>query len=139
MLRAGKTELICDLAETYGVLDYRALPVETLAALCVGLREDSRIKRKIAGERPDAPDPNLLMLATIADGVSRLVWMQTKDGAQGRNIPKSLVAALLKTPSKDNEVASFDSASDFESEWERITGTEHVDNSTSIRPNRPVS
>lgn len=44
-------ELVCDMAETYHVFDLRALPVETLATLAVGLRENSRVKMKMAGIR----------------------------------------------------------------------------------------
>ena len=34
---------MCDLAETYGVLDMDALPAHLVATLAAGLREDSRI------------------------------------------------------------------------------------------------
>ncbi len=34
---------MCDLAETYGVLDMDALPARLVATLAAGLREDSRI------------------------------------------------------------------------------------------------
>lgn len=49
MMAADRDALLCDLAETYHVYDFRALPALTLAALCCGLREDSRIRQKMAG------------------------------------------------------------------------------------------
>ena len=44
MLAADRDALICDLAETYHVLDLTALPVPLLATLAAGLRGDSRIR-----------------------------------------------------------------------------------------------
>ena len=49
MIATDENALLCDLAETYGIFDFNALPVETLAALSFGLRENSRIKRKMSG------------------------------------------------------------------------------------------
>lgn len=43
MILTDEDALICDLAETYHVLDYRALPLKTAAALASGLRADARI------------------------------------------------------------------------------------------------
>lgn len=40
--------MICDLAEYYHIYDYKQLPVETLAILVYGLRDNSRIKMIIA-------------------------------------------------------------------------------------------
>lgn len=39
------------MAETYGVYDLRALPVQTTAVLAQGLRADSRIMTRLAAER----------------------------------------------------------------------------------------
>ena len=38
MLNAGEDELVCDFAETYHILDLRALPVPLAATLAWGLR-----------------------------------------------------------------------------------------------------
>lgn len=48
MIVTDEDSLICDLAETYHVFNYRELPVKLLATLSVGLRADSRIKLKIS-------------------------------------------------------------------------------------------
>lgn len=126
MLRAGKTELICDLAETYGVYDYRALPVETLATLCVGLRDNSRIKMKLSGM---AITPELLIEAIIADRLGTLVWINSKDGENGRNFPESIAAKLLGEDRRENDIEAFDTAEAFEDAWARMTGGTHADNS----------
>lgn len=55
MLGVDRDALICDLAETYNVLDYRSLPIMLLATLAAGLHDDSRIKMKLGGLRRVAP------------------------------------------------------------------------------------
>lgn len=117
MITTDKNALICDLAETYGILDYRALPVETLAVLSVGLRENSRIKMKISGAKVQ---PDFLLLAEAVDRLGLLVWSKTVDGQKGRNRPKSLVAMLTREE-KETDIVSFDTAEEFASEWQRIT------------------
>ena len=37
MIALDQNALICDFAETYGIYNYRALPVSLLATLAVGL------------------------------------------------------------------------------------------------------
>lgn len=115
MIATDKQALICDLAETYGIYDYKALPVPMLATLCSGLREDSRIKLKIAGSPESAQN---LLLADIADGIKVLQWMQTKDGAKGRNRPASILQQLLGDEEKDTQ--AYSSAQDFEEAREKI-------------------
>ena len=44
MLKKDEEALICDFAETYHIYDYKRLPLTTVAALAVGLRENSRLK-----------------------------------------------------------------------------------------------
>ena len=119
MIRIDETALICDLAETYGILDYRALPLRTAAALACGLREGSRIRMKIN----EAPiDRITLLLAAAVDRLSVLAWMKTKDGAKGKNRPESIVQQLMKKAEKDKkqDLATFRSGMDFEQAWEEI-------------------
>ena len=104
MIRTDETALICDMAETYGVLDWRALPLKTAAALACGLRDDSRIKMKISGLPADRMT---LLAAIIADRLTFLAWAKTKDGAKNRNRPGSIFARIMsigKEPEKDFNV-----------------------------------
>lgn len=118
MLAEDREALICDLAETYGIFDMRALPAGLLATLSVGLRNNSRIKMKLAGAKTD---PDLLMLAAAVDRLSLLVWAQTKDGAKGRNRPASIVDQLNRGGSrKEKDVAAFESPEEFEAARARI-------------------
>ena len=108
---------ICDLAETYRIFDYRALPVGLLATLSFGLREDSRIKQKMNGMKT-SNSTMLLMLAV--DCLRTLVWMNTADGAKNINRPKSLVEELIETPNQNREFEVFESGEDFEARRRKI-------------------
>lgn len=67
MMHADRDALLCDLAETYHVYDLKALPVQTLAALSFGLRDDSRIKMKMAGMVYVSP---VILQAEIVDNLA---------------------------------------------------------------------
>ena len=69
MIRLNKDALICDLAETYQIFDYRSLPVQLVATLSAGLRDNSRIKLK-AAEASVGLDT--VILAAIADNLTLL-------------------------------------------------------------------
>ena len=122
MISADRDALVCDLAETYGIFDFRALPVSLLATLAVGLRDDSRIKMRLAGAKVPRSE---LLLAAIVDRLSMLLWAQTEDGRKGVNRPRSVFVAIQGDEKKDGPVESFDSADDFESAWTKITGVSH--------------
>ena len=116
-MAADKDALICDLAETYHVMDYRALPVETLAALACGLRPESRSKRRLSGTEIDT---DTLLLAVIADRLGLLVWAKTEDGINGRNRPESIAAKLLGEK-QAKTVESYASGEDFMAAWQSMT------------------
>lgn len=112
MIAVDEGALRCDLLETYGIFDYRALPARQLAVFACGLKEDSRIMRQLSGS-PAAF--NTVLLAGILDAVRILVWQQTKDGTEGRNQPESVLATLLK---RDEQQIGFASADEFEA-WRK--------------------
>ena len=66
MINTDESAVICDLAETYSIFDYKSLPVLTVATFCVGLRENSRIKMK--KNRLAVPFETVL-LGVIADSL----------------------------------------------------------------------
>lgn len=124
MVREDETALICDLAETYGVLDWRALPLRTAAALSAGLRDNSRIKLKLAGLNADQ---DTLLLAAAVDRLSLLVWAKTKDAEKGLNRPTSIFDRLTgQEEKKKDEINAYDSAEAFTAAWERATGKKEV-------------
>lgn len=111
MIAIDEDALICDFAETYRVLDYRELTPEQAARLAAGLRNDSRIKLKIAGA---ARDEKTIMIASIHDAVNFLAWAKTKDASKGRNRPKSLVQFITSGEiNKQSDVVAADSIDEF--------------------------
>lgn len=112
MLSEDEDALICDLAETYCIFDYRALPPSRVAVLAVGLGDNSRIKSKMSGQK--IPTETML-LAAVLDKLSVLVWMQTKDGQHNRNYPPSILSELMsdKKQTTQNDIQSYQSGEDF--------------------------
>lgn len=121
MVIADEEALICDFAETYGIYDYRKLPLKTAAILASGLRDNSRIKIKMSGLHA-APDT--ILTSAIADRIGLLVWMQSKNGAKNRNRPASILDKILNPEKKKEDVTTFATGQDFEDEWNRLLGKE---------------
>ena len=122
MINLDEDLLICDLAETYQIYDYRQLPPTKVAVFCYGLRDDSRIKMK-ASEQLVSIDT--LLLAGISDRLSTLIWFQTKDGQKGKNRPQPITDMLtVKKKKKDDEVVTFNSGEDFENLRSSLIGGE---------------
>ena len=111
MLNVGEDELICDLAEVYHIFNWKELPPTLVATLSVGLGNDSRIKRKITGQRIEFRD---MLLALIVDGINTLIWQRTKDGAKNRNKPESLFKRLTEQDKNKEELEVFDSIEAYE-------------------------
>ena len=114
MIKVDENALICDLAETYHIYNYRQLPPSTVAVFSIGLRDDSRIKMKLGGAKVS---PNILLLSGIVDRLNLLLWTKTKDAEKGRNKPKSILDELYK---KESDVSAFVSGKEFEEERQRI-------------------
>ena len=117
MIATDRDALLCDMAETYHIFDFRALPVPTLAALACGLGAGSRIRKKLSGTEADC---QTLLLATIADRLGWLVWAGSEDGRENRNRPESIVDRLLGRETADAPARAFASPEEFERERRRI-------------------
>jgi len=116
MIKLDEDALICDLAETYHIYDHRQLPASKVAVFSLGLRDNSRIKKKISNQPIDF---DRLLLAGISDKLSYLLWSKTKDGAKGRNKPKSILEMLTEPKKQSNQLA-FHSGEEFEQMRARI-------------------
>jgi len=115
MIRLDEDALICDLAETYHIYDYRSLPLRLVATLSAGLRDDSRIKLK-------ASDTNVgmdtIILAAIADNLTMLrMGFGKKDNRQ-----KPFLFTEAIQGEKREKVKAFRSAEEFEATLKRIRG-----------------
>ena len=88
----------------------------TITKICHQIRwlffvgEDSRIKLKMAGQKVKF---DTILLASIVDRLSLLVWAKTKDGQNGRNKPKSIVDGINK-PVQEKEEVVFATSEEFE-------------------------
>lgn len=116
MLENDEDALICDLAETYGIYEYESLPVQTVAALSIGLGGDSRIKMKLANADLTQTD---LILTVIADYLALIFWSKTKDGQKGRNRPTPL-REVISGAKKRKDIVGFDTPEEFRQAREKI-------------------
>lgn len=117
MISKDEDALICDLAETYGVFDYRSLPVKTVATLSVGLREDSRIIMRLNNKKVKT---NTTLLAGILDGINLLVWFKTKNGRKNINRPTSMLKTLFEDKKIKKDIKKFSSGKEFDKARSRL-------------------
>lgn len=118
MVGLDEGALTCDFAETYHVLNWRALPARTAATLAMGLGPDSRIVRKMAGVQTRL---DTMLLAMIADALRILVWQNTEDGVKGQNKPEMITDRLANL---DSEPLGFEGADEFRSWRAEMLGSE---------------
>ena len=111
MIKLDEDALICDLAETYQIYDYRQLPLLKVAVFSCGLSEDSRIKMRMSNQ---IIPMETLLLAGLSDKISVLLWTKTKDGQKGRNRPPMILDAFNQNKTKQRETGVFNSGEDFE-------------------------
>ena len=106
MLALDKDAVLCDLAETYHLYNYKGLPGRYLAALCVGLRDNSRIKMKMSGSK--IPLDITLQILTL-DSLNMLRWQLA--GGKGKK-PISIYNQV--TAEYNKQLKGFTSGKDFE-------------------------
>ena len=114
MLSIDRTAVICDLAETYQIFDYRRMPQRTVATLACGLKADSRIKTKMAGVKTSPP--NSLLYALIVDELRAVRY-----GLMGDKKSKPVfVTDLMANGLPEKETESFSTAEEFEAKRREI-------------------
>ena len=116
MLSTDESLFICDMAETYHILDYKALPVNLLAVLASGLRENSRIKMKIAGITYIPPE---VVLPQVAD---YLMLIAKSLGGSKKKLTFMTDIMYSKEDKKQKPARGFNSGADFDAAWKRLTG-----------------
>ena len=107
MYDLDRDALLCDLAETYHIYDFRALPLTKIAIFAKGLREESRISMQMSKSKFNVKES---LLAGILDRLTLILYSKTKDAEKGRNYPK----LLLDESEKKEELEGFISSEDFE-------------------------
>ena len=102
--------LICDLAETYGIFDYKAMKPSLIAILAVGLPDSSRIRRKYSGMNLTIDQ---MLLALIEDSLNGLIW--GLGGRKKSKKPPSIFEKLLEKDKKNkDELMSFRTPEEYE-------------------------
>ena len=101
--------LICDLAETYGIYDYKAMKPSLIATLAVGLPVTSRIVREYSGI---SCTPDQMLLAMIEDSLNNLIYGLR--GKKGGKRPQSVFKQLTKGKEKKDELMSFSTPEEYE-------------------------
>lgn len=109
MIRLDRDALICDLAETYHLFYQRELPARLVATLACGLGLNSRIMRRLRGEKLPL---DITLTAMQIDALRLLVWLHTKDAEKGRNRPESFLEALTGEKEEKPRTA-FNSPEEF--------------------------
>lgn len=117
MISHDEDALICDLAETYHIYDYRQLPPSRVAVFAIGLKDNSRIKMKLSHQKATL---ETILLAGIVDRLSILVWGKTEDGQKGRNKPAMMTDALINKEPTTTDVIVFNSGKDFHESRNRL-------------------
>lgn len=118
MLSMGEDDLICDLAETYGILNYRELSPYLVATLSLGLSDNSRIKKKMSGQELSLQE---MLLALTVDNLQILNWTKTKDAQHNKNKPKSLFKKLMHLDDENkDELLAFETPEEYEAYMQRF-------------------
>lgn len=107
MVHTDENALICDLAETYHIYDYRSLPVFTVAALSAGLRENSRIMTIMRGGILVSPE---YVTALIYDLLADLLRCKNEESL-ARMIDGEVAG---KKDEPERPTMAFDSAEAYE-------------------------
>ena len=82
------------------MFDWRALSVPLASTLASGLRESSRSKLALAGQKVSF---DIQLAAGIYDKLAYIAWTKTKDAQHGRNCPEPIIAMLNKSPKNERE------------------------------------
>lgn len=109
MLAHHKSELICDLAEYYGILDYRRVPGRLLGTLAVGLRAESRIGMIREGIKSD---PSTVLLARINDILTQVF------SSKGEKPEPMLKHFIIEKKNENETPMAFRSPAEFRKAWE---------------------
>ena len=119
MISADKDLFMCDMVESYGIINYEQLPAVTVAAFAYGLRDDSRIKLKLRGER--APR-EVSLLCWLIDELRMFRWSLSEDAQNGVSPPEKIYDRLLYPEKFENNNVqwTFEDEEEFDKKWKEI-------------------
>lgn len=111
MLNTDRDALECDMAQYYQIYNMEELGALKLSVYAYGLPEDSRIKRKLSGQKVST---NTLLLAMAVDALNMLVWSKTKDAQHNKNRPKNIAQSLVPKQEDDVDHNNYKTGQEFE-------------------------
>ncbi|MFQ6794669.1 MAG: hypothetical protein ACLRT4_18080 [Thomasclavelia sp.] len=114
MINVDQDALECDLAETYHIFNYKELSPRRIALFSCGLRDNSRIKLKLADSKYTLEQ--ILMINTF-DALSMLLWV--KAGAKKDNRPQ-LLSNIIFDKNEEDEYMTFADGDQFEKARQEI-------------------
>lgn len=83
-----------------------------VSTLVFGLKDDSRLKKKISGTRLSVEQ---MLSAMTVDSLNFLAWTKTKDAQRGRFKQKSILKTLMgEYDNKKEELMSFKTIEEYE-------------------------
>ena len=107
MIAADEDAFICDMAEIYGVFDWRALPLSTAATLAAGLGPGSRSEGARLGLRVPLRD---YLTARIADHLALVLRF-----LQGVEAPRLWSDEMIRKKAEPSrEAGAFRTPEEFE-------------------------
>ena len=114
MMTVDRTAVICDLAETYQIYDYRRLPARFVATLACGLKADSRIMTKMAGVK--VSPPFVLLGALIVDELRAI-----RHGLMGdKKHEPVFVTDIMSDGLPEKELKGFSTVQEYEEARRKI-------------------
>ena len=106
MLKINEEAVICDLAETYNIYDYKSLDLNYIAILALGLRDNSRIKLQMADMSVTLDQ---MLLGALVDRLTLLLCGN-----------RDKVTLVTEAFSKKETIRGFDTGEEFLKEREKI-------------------
>ena len=124
MLDLDEEALICDLAETYGIYDYKSMPLRLISTLASGLRADSRIMLRISKD-PEPRDVEVTILGAIADRLAYISYILLKAMKADPEVPVPIIKAILGMDKKQSneEALTFNTSEELDRELKRLRGS----------------
>lgn len=117
VLAQYESEMVCDLAETYQLYDYRRVPGRLLGTLVSGLGVNSRVYQKIAGQKVPT---DVLFSALIVDELRRITYIL--DGNKNKKQPEPISGNLMEQAEPSRDVMAFDTPEDFHKKRAALLG-----------------
>lgn len=119
MIHECEDLLICDLAETYHLFNYREVSPIVVASLLVGLRDDSRVKMHYSDTKITLDQ---MLMAMMVDSLKFISWTFTQEARRGKPYKQKSVLKTLQGEyeSEKDDLESFSTVEEFNAYMEQF-------------------